>query len=247
MTDSHVKEALIALGRAAAHPVHDLLIAGEGNLSGPTGRGTIFISASGSRLADLQDEDLVEVATDGLIGAIDSIDSDAVWLEHLLATRVDSGARRPSVEVGLHGAIRAVAGEVYVLHAHPTAVLSVLGSLAAASFARARLIPDHVVGLGRADLLLPYADPGRVLASLVRRGMADHREQYRELPVSILVANHGAFTTGASPREALDRMLMLTKMARVFAGGGVMPMPDAEVERIAGREDESYRRALLAR
>jgi rhamnose utilization protein RhaD (predicted bifunctional aldolase and dehydrogenase) len=247
MTDARLREELITLGRKAAEPVHDLLIAGEGNLSGPTGRGTILVTTSGARLGALGDDDLVEVSTDDLVEAIDGIDSDAAWLEAVLATRIDISARRPSVEVGLHGAIRALAGDVYILHAHPAAILSVLGSADAADFARARLIPDHVVGLGRADLLLAYADPGRVLAGQVRDGMTAHRARHGELPVSILVANHGAFVTGASPREALDRMLMLTKMARVFSGGGVVGMPTTEIDRIASREDEAYRRALLAR
>lgn len=247
MTDARLRSDLITLGRDAADPIHDLLIAGEGNLSGPTGRGTVLLTASGARLGALTDDDLVEVGTDDLVAAIDEIDSDAAWLDALLATRVDESGRRPSVEVGLHGAIRALAGDVYILHAHPTAVLSVLGSPAAADFAQTRLIPDHVVGLGRADLLLPYADPGRVLAGQVRDGMTDHRARHGELPVSILVANHGAFVTGVSAREALDRMLMLTKMARVFSGGGTTGMPAAEIERISGREDEAYRRALLAR
>ncbi len=244
--DAALREELVALGREAAAPAHDLIIAGEGNLSGPTGRGTILITASGARLATLADDDLVEVSTSGLDGAIDTADSDAAWLETLLASRVDPSHRRPSVEVGLHAAIRGLAGDAFILHAHPTAVLSVLGGPGAEAFARTRLIPDHVVGLGRADLLLPYADPGRVLAREVRAGMSRHRDRHGELPVSILVANHGAFVTGASPREAMDRMLMLAKMARVFAGGGVTGMPAHDIDRIAGREDEAYRRALLA-
>lgn len=247
MSDANLRDALMMLGREAANPAYDLLIAGEGNLSGPTGRGTILLTASGARLGSLTAEDLVEVTTDALIEGMTTIDSDDAWLDAVLATRVDPGSRRPSVEVGLHAAIRALAGDAYILHTHPVSVLSVLGAGDGDEFGRIRLIPDHVVGLGRADLVLSYIDPGRPLAKSVLSGMAHHREEHGELPVSILVGNHGAFTTGETAQQALDRMLMLTKMARVFGNGGRSGMSDADIDRISGREDEAYRRRRLAR
>lgn len=246
MTDADLREALVRLGRAAAEPAHDLVIAGEGNLSGPTGRSTILVTASGARLGSLGPDDLVEVSTDALVDSVDAVETDSEWLDLVLDSRVDPHTRRPSVEVALHGVIRALAGEVYILHAHPTAVLAVICSEHARTFARTRLIPDHVVGLGRADLFIPYADPGRSLAREVLGGMARHRDEHGELPVSILVGNHGAFVTGTTAREALDRMLMLAKTARIFSMGGRLGMSDSEIDRISGREDEAYRRALLA-
>ena len=236
---------LIRLGRAMGESSWDLVIAGEGNISGPADGGIRVVTASGARLGELDVRDLVAVNPVPLCDAIDEAVSDAAWLELILGSRVRPDDARPTVEVALHAVIAQLAGPVWILHAHPVDVLAIACSDHLSDFANTRLFPDHVVALGVADLWLPYVDPGRPLAIAVRDGMLAFQRERGALPVSILLANHGAFVFGSSPSEALDRLLMLTKAARIFTRGGRRAMPWPEIERIRDREDEAYRRAAL--
>ena len=246
MNDSPARERLAALAHDLADPALDLVLAGEGNVSIPTGRGTILVTPSGARLAQVAPEELVEVSVDGLVADLDSPRPDHEWLELILGSRVDKTAARPTVEVALHAVIASLAGDVVIAHTHPTDLLVLLCSGRARDFARTRLIPDHVVMLGVEDAVVPYVDPGRELAVAVRDVLVSHRETHGVLPALVLVENHGIFVIGSTPREALDRTLMACKFARVFAAGGDIGLGPSSVARIAGREDEHFRRSLLA-
>lgn len=243
---SHPREALARLARELGDPRHGLAIAGEGNVSAPTGHGTLLVSPSGSRLAELRPDELVEVTPGVLVAAIDEPLADEEWLAVILSARADASAPRPSVEVGLHAVIAALVGDVVVAHTHPGEVLAVLCSLRTREFAVTRFFPDHVVALGPADAVVPYVDPGRELAAAVRDAMLAHRDEYGDWPRVVLAENHGVFVIGATAREAMDRTLMVAKAARLFCSGPVSGLSDAAIRRIGAREDEGYRRGLLA-
>ena len=234
----------LAAGIAAAGS--DLAIAGEGNLSFTDSDGGLVVTPSGSRLAELNADDLVAVDAAVLRDAVHRAQPDDEWLSVLLASRIDPASRRPTVEVALHAVIGGLVGEGVIAHTHPTDVLAVLCSARSAAFATTRLFPDHVVALGVADALIPYTDPGRELAVAASETLVRHRETYGEWPRMILAENHGVFALGASGREALDRTLMVAKAARIFLAGGDRGLSREAVDRIAGREDEAYRRAQLA-
>lgn len=237
---------LIELGRKVGESSAQLAIAGEGNISCRIEPGRILVTASGTRLLALTPEHLVEVRTEDLARSVDVDHDDESWLDAIMDSRVDSAALRPTVEVALHAVISESLGAEWILHAHPVDVLAIACSDRLPAFAKTRLFPDHIVALGPADLWLPYIDPGRPLAQAVRDGIDRHLQQHGFAPRAILLANHGAFVMGSSPAEALDRMLMLSKAARVFAAGGVVGMSPESVGRISVREDEHYRQSVLS-
>lgn len=235
-------EAARRMAARAAEPVLDLCIAGEGNLSVTTADGRLFVTASGARLADLGPGDLVEVRREAILAGLDA-DTDAAWLEVLLAGRVDAGSARPSVEVGLHAVLSERRGAGVILHTHPTDVLGVLSAGRGEELAGRRLLPDQVVLCGERSRLLPYLDPGRELARTVRELAAGGEAD----PVWLL-SNHGLVCCARDAQTALDMTLMTAKCARVLLAAGPGPalaMPADQVRRIAGREDEHYRRVRL--
>jgi rhamnose utilization protein RhaD (predicted bifunctional aldolase and dehydrogenase) len=252
MTDDavEVRGKLTALARAVGDPDEDLVIAGEGNISGRSADGVLLVSPSGARLRDAGDDSWVAVSPSSVMEALPRPMSDEEWLQVILGSRVDPDAPRPTVEVALHAVLSESAGAGYIVHAHPTAVLSLLCSHRADLLARIRLIPDHVVALGRADCVLPYVDPGQELAREAALAIRRHVDDWGEAPRMLLVENHGLFAMGATPQQALDRARMAVKMARVLLGmpAGVEPvgLTPRQIARIDGREDEGYRRRLLA-
>lgn len=237
------------LGRVVGEPARDLALAGEGNVSGIDDDGRLWVSASGTRLAELGEGDLVPVDPDVLLARLDEDLDDAAWLDVVTSSQVRPTRGRPTVEVGLHAVLAAEYGSpCFVAHAHPTALLSLLCSdTDLQAYAEERLFPDHVVMLGIADCVLDYLDPGRVLASEMRGVLAAHRHRYGEMARLVLARNHGVFTVGSTAQQALDRLEMATKIARVKSGirGATLPLSRSQVARIAGREDEIYRQEAL--
>lgn len=237
------------LGSAVGEPARDFVIAGEGNVSGFDGEGRLWVSASGARLAELQEEDLVAVRPDELLSRLQENLDDEAWLDIVTSSQQTPGARRPTVEVALHAVLAAEHGApCFVAHAHPTALLPLLCSdIDLRGYAQQRLIPDHIVMLGVADCVLDYYDPGRVLAFELRSAVTKHRNDYGEIPRLVLARNHGVFTIGSTAQQALDRLDMAAKMARVAhpVHGHLHPLPVDQIARISGREDELYRQHAL--
>ena len=241
---------LTRLARAAGDPALELVIAGEGNASARSAGGDLLVSASGSRLADADADTWVEVSAERILDDLDTAAGDDDWLRAVERSRIDPGSPRPTVEVALHAVLASEAGADFVLHTHPTAVLALLCSGHGELLARRRYFPDHIVMLGEEDCLIPYIDPGLELAREVRRRIRDWIAQHGEPPRTVLVEHHGVFALGRSRHEALERTLMLVKVARLMIptlrDGGPIPLTDGQVARIAGREDEAYRRTALA-
>lgn len=238
---------LVAMCRAAADPVHDLLIAGEGNASLTTPEGELFVTASGSRLAALEPGDLTRVDRAVIMAGLETARSDAEW-RTVVQSSVPAGAVRPTVEVALHAIHSLAHGPGVVLHTHPTDVLAVMLQGRGAEFAESRVIPDHVVMCGATSWYLDYIDPGLALARAVRDKVAQATARHEDIPNVLLLGHHGIVVTAATAQAALDVTLMVTKAARIFgrAGAGhVQGMRPDDIERIAHREDEHHRRGVL--
>ncbi|TDE08139.1 class II aldolase/adducin family protein [Jiangella asiatica] len=241
---------LARLCRELGDPAAGFVVAGEGNASGPGPDGTVYVTASGSRLAEADEGSLVRIRPDGLVAALERDGTDDEWLEALLASRVDDTAARPTVEAGLHAVVAAAMGPVYVAHTHPVHALAVLCGEHGPSLATQRLYPDHVVMLGETACWLPYVDPGQELARATGHELHRFRASTGRWPRLLLAGNHGVFAFGSTPRQALDTTIMTEKIARITIAaasiGGVTPLAPSEVERIGSREDETYRRRLLS-
>ncbi|WP_165962925.1 class II aldolase/adducin family protein [Occultella glacieicola] len=228
--------------RAAGAPGGDLVVAAEGNISVQTPDDRFHVTASGTRLSHLRPSDFVEVSRNRLVAGIEQCSTDADWKE-VLVDRANPAAARPSVEAGLHAVLGAELGAGVILHTHPTPVLALMAAGRGEELARQRMIPDHVVMCGTRSVLLDYHDPGLELAkqalNLVRAGTGCSNVW--------LLEGHGMVAHALTAHAALDVTLMVVKMARLLlaAGRDAVALPSSEVRRIATREDESYRRALL--
>lgn len=234
------------LGREDRH----LAILGEGNTSARLSGDRFLVKASGSNLARLASADVTECRSRDLLSLLDRrAASDAEIEAMLLAARVKSTARKPSVEAMFHAWLLTLPGVNFVGHTHPVAVNRILCSPHAATFAERRLFPDEIVCCGPASVLVPYADPGLQLAQEIRRGVARFRRRHGRIPQVILLENHGLVALGATPAAVLAATLMCVKAAEITLGaaalGGPRYLSARDVTRIAGRSDEHYRQRAL--
>jgi len=250
MTKDAVKEAVLALSHAVGLPARSLAILGEGNTSGKINDETFWVKASGTNLATLSDAGLVECDTKRILQLFDDGDiSDEEIEEHLLDSRVDKTAKKPSVECLFHAHLLELPGIRFIAHTHPIAVNQILCSPLAERFAASRLFPDEIVCCGSESVIVPYTDPGLTLARLIRDKTDAFIRKHGLPPRVILLQNHGAITLGPSPQAAEAAMLMLEKSAQIFVGaaalGGPISLTAENVYRIANRIDEHYRQKQL--
>lgn len=241
---------LLTLSHELGREDRSLAILGEGNTSTRTGDGRFLVKASGSNLATLSATGVTECRADALLALLEqpSAADDAVEAA-LLASRVDSAARKPSVEAMFHAWLLGLPGVNFVGHTHPVTVNALLCSGRAQDFATRRLFPDEIVCCGPSSVLVPYTDPGAALARATRDGVQRHRETTGLIPRVILLENHGLIALGATPAAVLAATLMAAKAAAITLGacaaGGPRYLSEAEVRRIAGRSDEHYRQKML--
>lgn len=245
-----VRKSLLTL----AHELGDgrqMSILGEGNISGSLDKQHFLVKASGTQLGTLRPEELVEVDSQPLLDALAASDelSDEDVEALLLDSRKDRGALKPSVETIFHAWLLQLSGMKFVGHVHAIAVNQVLASPRKREFAARRVIPDQVVYCGAESILVPYVDPGFVLARHIRDEVEAFKGTTGTVPKTILLESHGIIAVGAHPSEVAAALAMAEKAARIFIGaaglGGPVFMDEAEVFRIAGRTDEHYRQRML--
>lgn len=227
----------------------DLAILAEGNTSIRTGENTFLVKASGHSLAELTPAGVVRCRMEPLLAAVASEAAmSEVEVEAALLEAVRGEGARPSVEAFFHAVLLARVGVSVVAHAHPEEVVGVLCSPGAERFADERRFPDEVVCCGPRSLLLPYVDPGLMLARVLWRALPPAGEPTPEV---ILLGQHGVICAAATAGGAWTALAMTVKAARVFRlaaeMGGPTAMPEAEVQRIHHRRDEAHRRKHLGR
>jgi rhamnose utilization protein RhaD (predicted bifunctional aldolase and dehydrogenase) len=229
---------------------NDFAILGEGNNSARVSEETFVVKASGSNLRSLSELELTECRFDRLLPALKREETEDDEVEHiLLDSRVNPTALKPSVETFFHADLLTLPGVNFVGHTHPIAVNQILCSPLAADFAERRSCPDEVVCCGPISLLVQYEDPGLTLARRIHRKARKFTERHGLPPRVILLANHGVITLGATAEAVRVAMHMTVKAAEIFVGahslGGVVYLPQKEVERIGSRVDEAYRQKML--
>jgi rhamnose utilization protein RhaD (predicted bifunctional aldolase and dehydrogenase) len=248
---ARVRRALLTLSHDLGRDDRRLAILGEGNTSARSGPGAFVVKASGANLATLSSRDLSECRFDGVLPLLDFPGlTDAVIDDALLASRVDSSSKKPSVEAIFHAYLLTLPGVNFVGHAHPIAVNQVLCSKHARTFATRRLFPDEVVCCGVESVFVPYLDPGVKLAQGIRSAVVSYIKRLSRAPRLILLESHGAIALGATPQSVLAAMLMAAKAAEIFVGAASLSgqprfLTSAQVARIAGRRDEHHRQRAL--
>lgn len=245
------RAALTALAADVAH-ADGMAILGEGNVSARLDDECFLVKASGTSLATLRPEHLVDVRSRPLLDAVagDEVLDDGAMERLLLDARTDPAALKPSVESLFHAWLLQLDGVHVVAHTHPIAVDQILCSPHARAFADGRLIPDQIVYCGAASVLVPYVDPGLVLARAIAAAVTAFQAGHGVTPKTILLENHGLIALGATPGETFAALAMTEKAARIFTGaallGGPVFLPPHHVARIAGRPDEHYRQRILS-
>lgn len=245
-------ERLLALSHELGREDRKLAILGEGNTSLRVSDATFLVKASGANLATLSPLGVTECRFSGLLPLLErQAVSDAAIDAALLAARVDTAARKPSVEAMVHAYLLTLPGVNVVAHTHPVAVNRILCTRHGRTFARRRLFPDEVVCCGVESVFVPYLEPGLELARGIRTAVRAHIKRLSRPPRLILLENHGAIALGATPEAVLAATLMAVKAAEIFAGAAALTggkprfLSSAQVARIAGRPDEHYRQKAL--
>ena len=173
------------------------------------------------------------------------------WRKRCSPSRVDSSAPKPSVEAVFHAYFLSLPGIDVVGHTHPVAVNSILcaGDEPAKRFANERRFPDEIVCCGAKSVLVPYVDPGTILAQKIMEETDAFITVENRPPRVILLQSHGLITIGATTGSVLAATLMAEKTARIFLGsatlGGAVGLTPRHVARIDSRPDEHYRQKML--
>lgn len=250
MAQQSTLRKLLELSHFLGEEHRHLAILGEGNTSAKLDDESFLVKASGSCLQTLADEDVVACRFDKLLPMLDQDDlSDQDIEDHLLACRVDSDSKKPSVETLFHAYLLTLPEIDFVGHTHSIPVNQVLCSPLAEKFATQKLFPDEIVCCGAQSVFVPYTDPGLKLSQTIRNKTNAFIGNNGAPPRVILLANHGIITLGKTPGAVKAAMLMAHKSAEIFVGaasmGGPVFMPAEDVDRIANRIDEHYRQRAL--
>jgi hypothetical protein len=167
----------------------------------------------------------------------------AILVRELAATPLE---RQPALVQSAEWDHAAVIGPLRVA---VTAYRDSAGVQQAEAFARRRLIPDQIVYCGAESVLVPYVDPGALLARAVAERVDSFRVRTGGIPRTICLRNHGLIALGATASEVKAAILMAEKSARMFVGalqaGGPDFLPEKQVCRIETRQDEQYRREMI--
>lgn len=246
---ARARTRLFKLSRELGRPEHKLVVLGEGNTSADVDGKTFLVKASGSQLAKLAPQQLVQVYYDGILPLLDQDLDQATTGQALHNARVDPLSFRPSVETAFHAWLLRQEEISIVAHTHPTAVNIILCSDRAGLFANRRMFPDEIVCCGPRSLLIGYEDPGVRLAAAIRDGWRCFVDDNGFTPRLILVQNHGIIAVGPTPEAVLATTFMTVKAAEIFAGACAIGEPICidpdEVMHIHNRLDEQYRREKL--
>lgn len=250
MDNTAILEQLIWLSHELGREDRQLAILGEGNTSARCDDGTFWVKASGSQLGNITEQGFSQVNLGAVMQLMENeaMDDQAVAraLHEVLA---DRSHRRPSVETFLHALCLHEAGAQWVAHTHAVSVNQILCSRLGAQPFLHHLFPDGIVVCGRHPAVVPYVDPGFVLAVEVRAELRRYQDAHGHAPKLLLMVNHGLVALGQTAQDAFNITLMADKWAKIIVGtyalGGPTFLPDAQSARIDNRLDEHYRRQQL--
>lgn len=251
-SDQLTLEQLVGLSRELGNPRNDYAILAEGNTSTLVGDDRFLLKASGSSLCQATTASFVSVSLDAVHGMLKSPPADDDELTRgLMGCLAEETTLRPSTEAPLHALALTIGGARWVGHTHPSAVNAILCSQRAEAVIGGSLFPDQIVVCGPNPLFVPYFNPGIELALAFRDRLRDHQERHGAPPKTVYLQNHGLIALGESPGEVLRIHAMAVKSARILVGalaaGDPSYLIESDADRIETRQDEHYRRKMLAR
>jgi L-fuculose-phosphate aldolase len=199
----------------------------EGNVSSKTKNG-ILIKASGSRLSNLSNDDLVEFDLNG--------------------NQLSNFSKKGSMELSFHRFLMGFEDINYISHTHPINTLKILCSDICESFASNRIFPDQVVFNGQKSCLVQYAKPGNDLTKVISKSVNSFIENEGYFPKLILLKNHGIITCGKTIDECVISTEICEKSAEIFIGSinlGIKFLSKSEIFDLSIDKNEKYRQNLL--
>ena len=241
---------LVSLTRRLGDPAADLVVLAEGNTSARLPDGTFAIKASGSRMDAATPGDFVIADPEPLLSALADPGASQDALTALLSAEPDAGGnpRRASIETLVHVGALEYGGATWVAHTHPTAVVGLLAVEEAEELWATPLFPDEAVVVGP-PAWVPYAEPGLALGRAVVASISEYADREGVPPRLVLLGNHGIVALGSTPAETEAITAMCVKAARVrsvaLGAGRPAPLEDGHARALAGRADETERRARL--
>ncbi len=243
---------LISLSHELGVESRQLAILGEGNTSADCGDGTFWVKASGSQLGNITEAGFSRCRMEAVLDLVkrESM-SDEEVRKALTDVLVDPQARKPSVETFMHALCLSVGGAKWVAHTHPISCNGILCSKFAAEPFLQHMFPDAIVVCGRDVAVVPYVDPGFLLAKVVYDELRRFQDRHGSNPKLLLMINHGITALGQTATEAFNIQLMADKWAKTllatYALGGPNYLPSSQSDRIENRPDEHYRRRALTK
>jgi len=176
---------------------NEYVIAGGGNTSYKNEH-YIWVKASGTSLASIDDNDFVKLSREKLrIIKTKKYSDDAVKRESevkadLYAAVAENQQGRPSVETSLHEIIQ----YAFVVHTHATRINGYLC---------AKNSKDTIAGLfGESVLYIEYTDPGYTLFKKTCERLNQYRARVGKDPQIIMLENHGVFVCADTAGEIRD-------------------------------------------
>jgi ribulose-5-phosphate 4-epimerase/fuculose-1-phosphate aldolase len=211
-----------------SYSVSKFCVGMEGNTSMKTHSGLI-IKASGSRLSDLHEDDLVSYNFSG--------------------EQLDNFEKKGSMELGFHTFLLQQNEINFISPTHPTNTLKILCTQHIDTFANYRLFPDQVVFNGKKSCIVPYAKPGDELTEAIKTQVNLFININNEFPKLILLKNHGIIACGKTAEECIIISEICEKAAEIFISskliGDINFLPTFQVNNLIFDENEKYRKSLL--
>jgi L-fuculose-phosphate aldolase len=217
-------EKLIELSKG----VSKFCIGMEGNISAKTNNG-LLIKASGSKLYNLRENDLVSFDMSG--------------------NQLSNFDKRGSMELGFHSFLLSFEEIRYISHTHPSNTLKILCSDLCESFSRNRIFPDQVVFNAAKSCLVPYSKPGDDLTDSIKECVNIFIKDEGYFPKLILLKNHGIIACGKTVDECVMISEICEKAADIFIGavslGQINFLSDNQINELSFDKNEKYRQNLL--
>ncbi|MGV8895321.1 MAG: L-ribulose-5-phosphate 4-epimerase [Rhodoglobus sp.] len=202
---------------------HDLVVWTGGNISGRVPGADVFvIKPSGVSYDELRPENMIVCDLDGVVVA-DTVGSD----------------REPSSDTATHA-------YVYRNMPHVGGVVHTHSTYATAWAARGEAIPCVITAMadefGGDVPVGPFAIIGD---DSIGRGIVDTLAGHRSR--AVLMQNHGPFTIGLSPRDAVKAAVMVEDVAKTVqlarAGGATIAIPQDAIDALFHRYQNVYGQA----
>lgn len=204
----------------------------EGNISSKTrtlSGDFLTIKASGSKLSNLTNDDLVDFNFNGV--------------------QLSNHNKKGSMELSFHMFLLGFDEINYVSHTHPTNTLKLLCTNYVHNFSTKRLFPDQVVFNGKKSCFVPYAKPGVELTEKIKKYVNLFIEKEGYFPKLILLGNHGIITCGKTIDECVISTDICEKSAEIFVGcselGDIIFLGDSEIDELINDDNEKYRQKLI--